>query len=536
MRYQIIISIAALFAGVAASAQNFNPVVEVTNTYAQEATGIEKPDQPIAVPDSLLRFNLDMDYEMRTAPYRGAYEFNPYLVELKPMPRQAEEGTLFLRLGAGYGFHPELDAVWTPVKTEKFRLNLFANHRGYYGDYHNIGLTDDNCLRGDGTLYGGADATTAAGVNTLLGWQTGTFTAGLQYQNVLSSDPWTEVFNHLVVFDTRVQSAPQTKLYYNLGAQVRYLTRTGLNGTFVSGDGGLGVNLSQSQFRVDFNAESAFTSMGNAGQAAFTPRYVFRMGAFRLNLGLKLAFTFRSDENFFPYEGGHVFPDVHVDYQVVPEDFILQAYATGGNVMQNYGRLLSRNHFMPSFMNHPLDVETERINVGAGARGNISERLHYDARIGYAYRTNGLLWGYETAYNLLPTVGFADYGMFYADLEAGWKSERLDADMHLRYQSTNVQAEHMFSPAAFTAQAKLLYNWGGRIKAGADLDAVTERSTPEGIRVPGYADLGLYGEYGFTRKFALWLRVGNLLNQEVQRTLFHAERGIWFSVGAQYHF
>ena len=51
MRHPILLSVALLFAGIAVSAQNLNPVVEVTNTYEQAATGIEKPDQTIAVPD-----------------------------------------------------------------------------------------------------------------------------------------------------------------------------------------------------------------------------------------------------------------------------------------------------------------------------------------------------------------------------------------------------------------------------------------------------------------------------------------------------
>ncbi|MBR5064205.1 MAG: hypothetical protein IKX05_05750, partial [Bacteroidales bacterium] len=138
MRHPILLSVALLFAGIAASAQNLNPVVEVTNTYEQAATGIEKPDQTIAVPDSLLRFNLAMDYEMRTTPSKGAYEFNPYLVELKPMPRYTGEGTLLVRVGAGYGLHPEADIVWSPVKANNFRLNLYANHHSYFGKYRTM--------------------------------------------------------------------------------------------------------------------------------------------------------------------------------------------------------------------------------------------------------------------------------------------------------------------------------------------------------------------------------------------------------------
>ena len=42
MKKELILSAFLLAAG-AAYAQNLNPVVEVTNVYAREATGIEKP-------------------------------------------------------------------------------------------------------------------------------------------------------------------------------------------------------------------------------------------------------------------------------------------------------------------------------------------------------------------------------------------------------------------------------------------------------------------------------------------------------------
>ena len=547
MKHTIQLSTVLLLAGMAASAQNFNPVVEVTNTYEQAATGIDKPAQVMAVPDSLLKFNLDMDYEVRTTPYRGAYEFNPYLVQLRPAARFYEEQTLFLRLGAGYGFHPQLDAVWSPVKQDNFRLNLYARHQGYFGPYRNIVRDSGNYFRSNGELYGGTDANTAVGLNALYGWNAGTLTADVHYRNLLSADAWQETSHHIASLQARVQSSPQTDFYYNVGAQLQYLTRENFRETHLLSDGGIGANLRRSQLRLDYLAEGVFTGEGSAVKVDLIPRYMFQVGDLHLNLGLKASFIFRSDEYFYPSRGSVLFPDVYLDYYVIPESFVLQAAVTGGNELETYGKLLDGNHFLPAFLRIPLDVSTETVNVSAGIRGNISQRVHYNVKGGYAFRSNALAWGYayDTEKNALPGAGRSSYGLFYADALAGWISERLEADVHLRYQYARITGDTLFSPPAFTAQARLLYNWGGRIKAGADLDASTERiiyfdpkANPGGVEyhVPAYADLGLYGEYGFTRKLAAWLRVGNLLNMEVQRTLFHAERGIYFSVGVQYSF
>ena len=68
---KLVITAAALCVSAGLFAQNLNPVVEVTNTYAREASGIEKPTQLLAVPDSVYSFNLDMDYSVRNTPYQA---------------------------------------------------------------------------------------------------------------------------------------------------------------------------------------------------------------------------------------------------------------------------------------------------------------------------------------------------------------------------------------------------------------------------------------------------------------------------------
>ena len=89
-----VLIISALLVSAVAGAQNLNPVVEVTNVYAREATGIEKPEQLLPLPDSVFKFNLDFDYSVKSTPYKGAYEFNPYLVQMRPSARLSREHCL----------------------------------------------------------------------------------------------------------------------------------------------------------------------------------------------------------------------------------------------------------------------------------------------------------------------------------------------------------------------------------------------------------------------------------------------------------
>ena len=62
----------ATFAGYA-SAQNLDPVVEVNRAYEGKLMEVHKPVLDMAVPDSIMRFDLDFDYSVFESPYKGSY-------------------------------------------------------------------------------------------------------------------------------------------------------------------------------------------------------------------------------------------------------------------------------------------------------------------------------------------------------------------------------------------------------------------------------------------------------------------------------
>ena len=520
---RILISAAMLFwAACLLPAQNLDPTVVVTNTYAQEATGIEKPSQLRALPDSVFRFNLDFDYAVQSTPYRGAYEFNPYLVELRPTARLTEDGRFYLNLGAGYTLHPELTLVWTPVQRDRFHLNLYADHRSYWGS---------NLSR----------MRSVAGLNGLLTWNGGQFLADVRYRNVMGSDSQVQqAMFHAVDFRAGVKSDPEAALIYQLEA-----SGTGFWSPFVDefhllAKGGIGTHFGINYLHLGVSAELLSQAAGYVGNLAFTPRYLLTPGDFRIDLGAKLSFLYRSTTAFYPQPFVFpLFPDVHVTYYVLPDVMALQASATGGHVMNVYSGLVDENPFLAAFTRPDgtplaLDCSVERWNIMLGARGNIAERFHYDLQLGYAFRTNAQLWG-MTATGA-PALGYAPkYHMFYTDLTMGWKSDFLDVDARLLYRLTSLKEDYLFAPAAFCGNASAVYNWGDRIRAGVTVEGQTARVAQKGA-VPGYVDLGLLGDLQMTRSLGFWLRLGNLLNQPVQRVPFRPENGIYVTVGARLNF
>lgn len=486
------------------------------------------------MPDSVLRFNLDFDYSALSVPYRGAYEFKPYLVELRPTKRPSGESLLYLSGGAGYTVHPELDVIWNPVQKDFFKLNVYGSHRSFFGQYRNIGLQGD-WLLWDGSRRDGFNMRTVAGINALYTWTGGRLEGDIRYRNIFASRQadQKDAYN-AVDFGLRLESDPDASLYYIVRNRSTVMQAPQGKEAHVKTEAGIGTRFGEHYLRLGVLADIISTDASGGGNLAITPRYIFENGDFTFDLGAKVSFIFRSDPAFYPMTAYPwkcpVFPDVHISYCLVPESVALYAQATGGYVMNTIESMADENPFLAAFAGQ-MDASVEPVNAALGFRGNFSERFHYDLRAGYAFRANALLWGFTDAQ--LPAFGYVDkYHMLYAKLESGWKGDRIDAHANITFRKTWLKEDRLFAPAMFEGNAKVVYNWGRRIHAGVTFDGQTERTAVLGS-LPGYADLGLLGDIQMTTKLGLWLKVGNLLDQTVQRVPFYAEKGIYFTVGAR---
>ena len=528
---------AGLLWSAAAFAQNLNPTVEVTNIYAREASGIEKPSQLLAIPDSLTRFNLDFDYAVTQMPYQGAYEFTPYLVEPRPSARLSSEKKLLLRLGAGYSLHPELAAVWTPVRTQKFRLNLFADHTSFWGSYHNIGLSASEFVP-EGSFRSGHEMRTNLGIDALLNWSSGIFRADVGYNNVGATDVTQGDFqNHVLRGALRVQNVPgTTKVDYEVGSRVAAIwAPVGFQELHTVTDAGFRAGW----FKLGLQGETITQPDGTVASFHVMPHFVRSGKRFSYVLGVKAAFMLRSDQAFVPTREGYIFPDVQASLVVVPDYFTMYLAVTGGNELMSYDSYLQKDSFIAG-ADWYTDVKIEPVRAVLGFRGNFGRRFYYDLKGGYSWIENMWLWAYNPG-NYNPSISYAGpvhtaFGM----LDAGWKNHFLEIEGHFKYVYTLNKPENRtpgvvpFTPAAFSGSGKVMYNWGGRIRAGVTLEGRSLLHSPLGD-LPGYLDLGLQGGFQFSSQLGLWLKAGNLLNQPVQRVPFYAQKGIYITAGITYN-
>ena len=313
-----VLIISALLIGGVASAQNLNPVVEVTNVYAMEASGIEKPGQLLPLPDSVFKFNLDFDYSVKSTPYKGAYEFSPYLVQMRPSARLSGERKLYLRAGAGYGFHPEVDVVWNPIRTDNLRVDLYATHNSYMGRFRRITIQEDLVtwnkeMQDDG----GINSRTEAGVDLLYAYKGGQISADLQYRNIAATDFYMhpgepQTFgHHKGQFQARVQSNPGTLLLYNIGTRIAYLGYSGEKEFHTVSDATVGIRAGRNNsFRLAFGLETVgFGENESAFKVEVAPHYAISSKRLNLDLGFKYSYI-SSSTLTYPYKGGILFPDI----------------------------------------------------------------------------------------------------------------------------------------------------------------------------------------------------------------------------------
>ena len=567
-----------------AFSQDLNPTVEVSRQYRGALMDINKPSVPMAIPDSVQKFNLAFDYSVFDNPFKGAYEFRPFMMDMDLAPGDSGERTLYLRAGAGYTLHPTLDFVWSPLKGDRFRLSLYARHRSYIGKYRSLSLDtapETAVISPDGSRFSGYDLLSEAGVDGSYDWDKGLlyFKAGY-YGTALKDTLVRRNYDGVdLKFGISSKERVESHFVYDVEARYRYAEDKVSYTMFPSKDKvcmtehdfSLGASLGgmfKSGHSVMLGIGADFASYGAlyssyAGCLSFTPRYLFSDNRWDISLGVRLAFLLHNnDGGLLPSQntarGQVVYPDIRIDFTVIRKYLDLYLTAGGGPDINRYSSLLSGNrHVTPLYNNmYPggtyntgplLDNTVERVSAAFGIEGNIASRLRYDLRAGYRNFANAPFWTtalYTDAgvTRLSPGIGYSPCQMFFTRLDLSWTSQDVKIGGWMQYLSTDLagRGADVFAPPPFSGYADIVYNWKGRIFVGADCAFGTARRgsliVPGGpssvqARIPGYADLGVTLEYAFTRKFSFWLRGGNLLDMAVQITPLYAGSGIHFTAG-----
>lgn len=587
MRNNILYLIASVAAFIACplSAQNLDPTVEVTRDYEGKLLVVHKPILDMAVPDSVYRFDLDFDYSVNDTPYKGAYEFVPYSVDMRLEPQQHNDGKFYLKAGAGYQLHPALDLLWSPSFKGPFRLDVYGRNRSYLGKYSTMALPvlDNDIVTivdadPDKAGWKGTDLSSSAGISGRYDWNDALFVFDADYGNLLQSQPED-------VYGIRVRSFNSAGLSlgvsskdphsagidYNVALKYRFsddLMNDQTNGHsgLRSHDMDFGLNVESvlsGGHNLKIDASFGMTDAHGvfdvtAGSLNFAPHYVVKTSRWLFNLGLRMSTVFRTDGQspMYPHKEQVIYPDCRAEFMLFPDFLKVYASLTGGCEMNTYSSLVNANHRLNLYYGRGvwdlLDVTEERLSAELGFEGRIASRFGYTLKGGYKIYGNAPL---QTLYIpdsenvFLPGLGYAPYQMAYASVDFLLDADMLRIDGKVDVNGVTSVTDQFDSvagflfPAPFKGDISVMYDFYDRIYVGADCEFSDARdcysyrkmSKAEDMAykatVPGYADLGLNVEYWFNRKMSLWARGGNLLGMTIQRELLYAEKGPYFTAG-----
>ena len=547
---KITIILAGLCLAAGLQAQNLDPTVEVSRAYEGKLIEVRKPVIEMCVPDTLYKFDLGFDYSVFENPYRGSYEFSPYMMDMRPESNLQKPSQFYMRAGAGYTLHPVFDLLWSPDFKGGFSMDVYGMHKSYIGEYRPMMGVDG---------YDGYDLLSKAGVDMGYDWSRTALDFGASYYGAAVKDfAQQRACNAVDAYCSIGSKKPWTDGFlYNVGVGYRFsddASALPLRGHEVKLDATFGPSFGDGNrvffdLGMDMNAYSGTLSTSLA-RFYLVPHYVYDKGILHLDLGFRLSYAQVAD---LDVKNQVIYPALKMSVAVIPDAMRLYVNAGGGEKLNTYSSLLAGNHHvgLGYQRSYKTDLDQtgetvagmdysglfkpsmERVSAELGLEGRISSFFSYNLRGGYTNNANALFDGAETVSEGVyrPFIGYSDYQSAFAALDWDMNFRCVRFDGMVKYTRYWDYDQTMFAPSSLTGDAEVLYNWRRRIYAGVDCIFATSRSNSEGLKVPGYADLGVYAEYAMNNNISFWLRGGNLLNMEVQRTFFYAEKGINFTAG-----
>ena len=569
MMKKYIISAVLFSLPLCAFSQNINPTVQVTNDYQGKIMEVNKGELPVSVADSLLKFDWNFDYAVTDNPYRGAYDFTPYLIDTTPEAAPLKQSKLYFRAGAGYTFHPEASLVYTPLSSKKLGLSVYDNFNGFSGDWNAFSFDygANNKLKAvdsrSGYLYRnrlGLNGRVSLGKPELL------FDAGT---DLLRSDSFISG-NSYDAFDLK-GSLNMNFSRWDLGIDAGFRRGSNILSTKYLDDFDMDESVLDLGFRIvhryapgrsfefhpsmrsdffdyyDYGGQVSNVRLAAAYKADFKRAHLRGGAMVSFVMGsVDDGMTFLGTGTVKPHHGNILYPDLYADFLLVPQTLKVYASVTGGPEVDDLGTVLDERPFVQPSRTSVFfaDVVSTPYDAEFGLTGRVGARVQYKFDIGYKKVKNELSERIAMLDVCYPQMLRVDYTLLHFDAQMDFTAERYDAHLALTLQNQDI--DPLVKAVALPnvkASASFVYNWNKRIYAGVSasymghrlqqypLEEAPDADDGYAEKVPGYLDLGLNAEFKYNRHLSFWLRSGNLLCQPVYQQLLFSQKGLWATLG-----
>ncbi|WP_299711282.1 hypothetical protein [uncultured Tenacibaculum sp.] len=280
--------------------------------------------------------------------------------------------------------------------------------------------------------------------------------------------------------------------------------------------------------------------------AGVHPSYAFSIKDFDIKVGGKAYYSFdveNTQGKFFAY------PDVEVNYPIIPRFANIYAGATGDLTVNSYESFSSENPHVSPTLN--IQQSSEAFNAFGGFRGILSGNLNYNVRASFKKEenkaffvlnealSNGINIGYpsgilfrgynygnsfDVIYDDITTVGF--FGEVTYDF-----SRKLNLGLNASFNTYNTTTQdeawnlpQIKADVFANYKVKKWYAGANLYFVGSRTGAQTNGATFNAIDLDAYIDLNLNGGYHFNDLFSVFLQANNITNSNYQRyTNFNAQ-------------
>ena len=570
-----------------------NPKVEVQRDYEGRMSDIEKPKLSTVVPDSISKFNFNVDYSIFDKPYHDLYSFTPLPFIHLSSPGSLKQPWAHIRLGLTWPTTPETDVFLQAPLSGVSALLLTAQHQSFWGElprYRQGGQTIADQMQNTAniryTLHsekvhfeigGGGDYNyyTYYGISP---YYPESFSPANLYGRSFMRDSMSHTY-HRYKANLSLSSPKSVEpgaewsfsFEWSLLEDFARLWQT----TSVSSckenlfrfKGGVGVRLKPDQiFGFELSgsfANNLYSSVLDRGVFVFNPYYQIHKNRFSLLVGGILSGTHNYVKEFERMNKFFFYPHLEASYQIVPKNLLVYTHIRGEDRLNDYQSLLTQNPWLSQ--NLELRSSNTSWMIDAGIKGKIAHHLGYQL-YGQYVQTNNQYFFKNTPYrthtdqdlvylNSLFTIHYADEDRLSAVAALSWNSHPLTLHLKGQYHAYKLSSGE---PAWYKPKVELSssarYQWRERIIISADVAYRGMVSVPEIIlpdyynmyesttsiesatKLNGFVDIGVTLEYRFASWFGLYAQVKNLLHAEQQYYLYYLEPGIRIGGGVTFRF
>lgn len=527
----ILLALVLLFNGafMAFGQENIKSTVTVTREYENKLEGVVKSDFGTSYSDTLQKFKLHFDYSAFDRPYKDLYEFSPVEGIQLPAKGVVRYPVLYFKGALGYPLMPEADLYVQPNVGIKNSLVFYANHHSFWG---NKGY--DSPVN---------ESVTTGGLGYAYHWKTGEARLNGYYRHNFHKYKETDFYSYNPQMTQNVggnlsvkslDSKPGAFHYdFNLSGvatSIRdYAREIFFDGSLdlgfrLSGKHRMFVNVGFENSTYDNKYVDGTVLKGNGGLISVEPQYAYSFGRLSLAVGIGLAGIYGDP---LGVEGNgdcaHVYPKVKVAYEAVKGSLWLKAMVDGGNTFMSITELLRMNPWLT-----PVSISNSSVPVMAqlAVEGAVKDIFGY--ALSGIYQRRATVYSFYGTYGRQARASVNDVNELGADAQISVNTKSIDFNLNASYR--NYGDKVIYMTPAWKVNGVLEYNYMERIYAEVGAKFFSSM-VGNGVRYGGFVDLSAELKYVVNTKFTVFLKGGNLLNNQIFYLQDYVEPGVNFALG-----